>query len=338
LRFAGLKNEAAMMRGERADTEIQMGCRSADLPPGQDVDTRRDDRIATRAVTSSPSPNGSARSGAFTLIELLVVIAIIAMLMAILMPALEAVRKQARAVICQANLRQWGLCIHGYGQDHDGVLFVYQPGGRGMWFTALKPYYTDGKTMRGGIGCCPAAAKPLADVHGHPTGAWHPFAAWGVISPAYVDYWSGAELGDYSSYGLNAYISDVSQEFGDAVYGYATKDYWRRTDVKGGQYVPMFLDSTWVDAWPQAHNAPPQYSGETWQSGGRTADGMKKFCINRHNGHVNAAFLDFSVRTIPLKHLWTQKWHRSSVIDGPWTKAGGVQPTDWPEWMGRFPD
>jgi len=43
---------------------------------------------------------------AFTLIELLVVIAIVALLMAILMPALQLVKHQAKAVACQSNLRQ----------------------------------------------------------------------------------------------------------------------------------------------------------------------------------------------------------------------------------------
>ena len=57
---------------------------------------------------------------AFTLIELLVVIAIIAVLMAILMPALQRIKKQARNVVCHSNLHQWGLIWAMYTQEHNG--------------------------------------------------------------------------------------------------------------------------------------------------------------------------------------------------------------------------
>jgi prepilin-type processing-associated H-X9-DG protein len=60
--------------------------------------------------------------------------------------------------------------------------------------------------------------------------------------------------------------------------------------------------------------------------------------MNRHDGGINALFLDWSVRKVGLKELWNLKWRKDWDTAGPWTKAGGVTPEAWPEWMRRFKD
>jgi hypothetical protein len=49
-------------------------------------------------------------------------------------------------------------------------------------------------------------------------------------------------------------------------------------------------------------------------------------------------FVNFSVSKVGLKQLWKLKWSKNFDVNGPWTKAGGVTPGMWPDWMKSFPE
>jgi prepilin-type N-terminal cleavage/methylation domain-containing protein len=267
----------------------------------------------------------------FTLIELLVVISIIALLMAILMPTLRRVREQARMVGCSSNLRQWVIIMHTYCMENDGK-FVSGVNSFGHWWPyQLENRLKDWKTNK--VWFCPTATKPIVDEYGVSHQAFNIDQAWGIFKGDQGGYSSGPD-GIAGSYGLNGYVIRIPL---DAAYVRdipASCGYQDFLEIPQGARVPVMMDGLRFDLFPIEKDGPPVNEYDSWEGESR----MARVCINRHRGSVCSSFADGSVRNVGLKELWTLKWHRQFQTNGPWTRAGGVAPTDWPDWIRPYPD
>jgi prepilin-type N-terminal cleavage/methylation domain-containing protein len=278
------------------------------------------------------------RRKGFTLIELLVVIAIIALLMSILMPALSRVKKQAQSVVCMSRLRDWGMLFKLYVDDNNGFFiegwaFTQHSQNRGpdeygLWMNSMRPYYKDEWDML----LCPTATRMVeGDLD------WGTFKAWyRDIANRYPGPGEGTTRRFVGSYSTNDWISYSPQGRGA---GRPPVNFWKSTqNVTNAEQVPLIGDNTWHDAWPQHTDAPVAMPFDYGWGNKGTAGEMNQFCIDRHHGTSNLAFADWSVRRVGLKELWALKWHHEYPVNGPWTKLGGVQPTDWPQWLRKYRD
>ena len=272
------------------------------------------------------------RQRGFTLIELLVVIAIIALLMSILMPALARVKDQARMIACLGNLKQWNLTAAMFTESNDGQFWKSDPGTQTFWF----PRYMDDKVKdwkTNKTWFCPSAQKPITDEYGVTATTLNIYNAWGIFT--------GDRLGPNGisgSFGINGYCLIPQPKPGQnpvSTYesGVPTSDGWKTNAVQGANNIPWFIEALRFDLWPQHSERPADDEFSAW-----TGNLMGRCCINRHQGHLTAAFLDWSARKVGVKEVYTLKWHRSFNVNGPYTISGGVAAEDWPEWIRPYKD
>ncbi|MEN6336138.1 MAG: hypothetical protein ABFE01_17935, partial [Phycisphaerales bacterium] len=253
-----------------------------------------------------------------------------------------------RAVACQANLRQWGVLLAVYVNENGGRLPAPPPedadslhkdwmgwfSGGWAWGAGWEPDpYDKAKDIR----CCPMATKPV-----NPAGVWGQgqggtFLAWGRFWPEGQESTPVPGWSPYGSYGVNHCVSHHWYYPNGEMRTRA----WPTADVSGAAGIPVYVDNTspWIAAWqwdmPPVEPEPP--ASDAIPIGSDSTAHMSP-CIDRHDGGINAVFLDWSARKVGLKELWTLKWNRKFSTAGKWTKAGGVQPEDWPQWMRGFKD
>jgi prepilin-type N-terminal cleavage/methylation domain-containing protein len=145
------------------------------------------------------------KKSGFTLIELLTVISITVLLMAILLPVVQSVKKRARDTLCQSNLRQWGIVYKMYTDEFDDKL--PRDYGEFAWYYPIRSYYSDTPELL----LCPSAKKP-SDIDG--TDASPPFGgtflAWGRFAPEGELAWDR-----FGSYGLNHWAYEPDSPKGE---------------------------------------------------------------------------------------------------------------------------
>ena len=226
----------------------------------------------------------------FTLIELLVVISIIAMLLAILMPALGMVKEKARTVVCRSNVRQLGFAAILYTGDNEGIMpsLNYER----MWLQDITEYLENVDEVR----YCPSAkTKPDPDVR-------DPYIFGDAKTSWMWDYFKDLYEPEYGSYSINWWL-----------YGKPTSDannkFWKTFDrVKRPQQTPVFGDSKWIDAAPDSGDtclADYDLGGKATTQGGS----MCRFMLNRHRDIIDFVFVDGHAEPVELSELWSLKWN-----------------------------
>lgn len=266
--------------------------------------------VSRRPVARVTPPAG------FTLIELLVVIAIIAILASLLLPALSSSKLKAQQLKCASNLKQMSLSAFMYLNDTGKMLPYYPFGPNGLpqlWMATLITYQAQVDQVR----VCPAAPEkpPLVAT-----------TTWGTADIAWV--WAQGNPVYRGSYALNGWLYSGDDPYHNSTAD-APKRFMKDTDIKNTAQTPIFVDSIWVDCWPQASDSPARdlYNGD--QSGGIGSIGRNT--IARHGGRpatrapryvapgqslpgaINVGCTDGHVELAKLDRLWNYYWHGNYV-------------------------